>query len=367
MLFYGEVRLAVEWPGLNQLLDVLGPELLLRLVEDGYLRLSYLTTQDGIHTADVDTPRERHMPSGFSMPDRDYITLIQESFANLHEAKPRAARRMAARLINVTDADDVGSLSRAATRDDLRDQDYLTSSIRTVVESIAPGVALNSDFYFRAVEQPDGWFVIDSNISLDDLNRAIQARRDPSQGNVTYAHLLTHLLDVRTDIALATQFDAEIATTDLGSRLIAAKATDLLWSHSDGAKNLAEFKRRTMPGGRGIAEAINSGDRSIEEFLTVLDRSRRLREWIADKDADTDLVQAYFDEVTAGSWITSLPAKSMRWLLLTGAGVVFASTPGVIAAGMASAADAFLLDRMVRGWRPNSFVEGPVRRFATSD
>jgi hypothetical protein len=274
---------------------------------------------------------------------------------------------MAARLINVTDADDVGSLSRAATRDDLRDQDYLTSSIRTVVESIAPGVALNSDFYFRAVEQPDGWFVIDSNISLDDLNRAIQARRDPSQGNVTYAHLLTHLLDVRTDIALATQFDAEIATTDLGSRLIAAKATDLLWSHSDGAKNLAEFKRRTMPGGRGIAEAINSGDRSIEEFLTVLDRSRRLREWIADKDADTDLVQAYFDEVTAGSWITSLPAKSMRWLLLTGAGVVFASTPGVIAAGMASAADAFLLDRMVRGWRPNSFVEGPVRRFATSD
>jgi hypothetical protein len=62
-----------------------------------------------------------------------------------------------------------------------------------------------------------------------------------------------------------------------------------------------------------------------------------------------------------------LPAKSVRWLLFNAAGLALAAVTSP-AAGAAvgvglSAADTFLLDKLLKGWKPNQFVEGPLKEF----
>ena len=76
---------------------------------------------------------------------------------------------------------------------------------------------------------------------------------------------------------------------------------------------------------------------------------------------DGGLLRTYYRDVTASSWVDKLPGKSLRFIFFTGAGILLdvAGTGGVgTAIGVAaSAADTFLLDRMIQGWKPNQFVE----------
>jgi hypothetical protein len=61
-----------------------------------------------------------------------------------------------------------------------------------------------------------------------------------------------------------------------------------------------------------------------------------------------------------------LPAKSLRWLIFTGAGLLLGGIPGavgLVASTLSGASDTFLVDHLVRGWKPNQFVEGPLREF----
>ena len=86
------------------------------------------------------------------------------------------------------------------------------------------------------------------------------------------------------------------------------------------------------------------------------------------RDPDQGLVKAYFREVTKGSWVDRLPAKSVRWSIFTGLGfaVDLLGAQGIgTATGVAiSAADAFLLDRLLKGWKPNQFIDDSLDPFA---
>ncbi len=57
------------------------------------------------------------------------------------------------------------------------------------------------------------------------------------------------------------------------------------------------------------------------------------------------------------------PMKVIRFLIFTGGGLL---VPALAALGL-SAADAFVVDRLLGGWRPNQFVNGPLKGFARLD
>lgn len=57
----------------------------------------------------------------------------------------------------------------------------------------------------------------------------------------------------------------------------------------------------------------------------------------------------------------------MRWSLFTGAGLLLDALYGGglgTASGLAlSAGDAFLLDKLVKGWKPNQFIDNTLQEF----
>ena len=107
-----------------------------------------------------------------------------------------------------------------------------------------------------------------------------------------------------------------------------------------------------------IQEVIDARVRTFDEFLILLDKSQRFRDWIQGVNPDAKLPAEYVREIAAEGWMASVPAKMMRYALTSALGIA-----APIAGLAAGAVDSFLLDRIIGGWRPSHFVEGTLKPF----
>ena len=62
-----------------------------------------------------------------------------------------------------------------------------------------------------------------------------------------------------------------------------------------------------------------------------------------------------------------LPTKAYRFGFFTGAGlladIVVPTGFGTAAGVSIGAADSLLIDKLIKGWKPNQFIDGPMRKF----
>jgi hypothetical protein len=91
-------------------------------------------------------------------------------------------------------------------------------------------------------------------------------------------------------------------------------------------------------------------------------RSAPFKKWLKEKDPNADLLREYCREVSRLDWADKLPTKTLRWLVFTAIGLA-AGPLGAVVGTAIGATDTFLIDRLLKGWKPNQFVEGPLRRF----
>jgi hypothetical protein len=112
---------------------------------------------------------------------------------------------------------------------------------------------------------------------------------------------------------------------------------------------------------------INSGERTLPEFLRLVRDAEQFRKWLHSQNPDASLLREYQAAATAKTWADKLPTKGIRFAIATGlglAGEVVMPTGISTMAGIAiGAGDTFLLDKIVKGWRPNQFIENRMRSF----
>ena len=106
----------------------------------------------------------------------------------------------------------------------------------------------------------------------------------------------------------------------------------------------------------------------MKEVIALVEGAQKFRDWVSVQSSkNTDLRKAYLQEISRLGWTDSLPRKSVRWGIFTGAGIAVSAlaTPivGIAASIGLSTLDYFLLDKLVQGWKPNQFVEGQLREF----
>jgi hypothetical protein len=96
-------------------------------------------------------------------------------------------------------------------------------------------------------------------------------------------------------------------------------------------------------------------------------QAERFKEWLRKQGSTENLRESYCKEVAHLDWADKLPPKTLRWLLITGAGIALGAAAGPFAGTAAatalSAGDFFLLDKLLKGWKPNQFIEGPLKQF----
>jgi hypothetical protein len=255
-------------------------------------------------------------------------------------------------------------LSKMAN-DDLLDRRYLNSAARFALEEKLRGrMQIPSDWKFVAhIANEANQFYIETNYNFDLINQNLVPSPETRFGP---AELLAEIFEARADMVFASKHMSEIVTSPTRARMLQAKF-DLMNMRREGSQKDLELFQNFHFESKNLRGAINKGERTFSEFLNLLDESRKFKDWLKGASPEKGLLKEYYDAVTKQGWLDKLPNKSARFGLMTGAGIALGFITGGLAAaagGIAlGAADTFLLDRVIRGWRPNQFVEEDLKTF----
>lgn len=248
-----------------------------------------------------------------------------------------------------------GGIAQAAKRD-LFDIEYVRQALRKAIAATSGGYVIGDDLNFELIDSKLGFYVF-TNIELDSINR----RREqivPAVAPLTIARLLTDILDARADLALASFYGGDFVTSSVTSSIIQVRHAELLRRTKLNYDSLQQFTEIVLPDSPCLADVIDSGERSFDEFLGLLDRAARFKDWLNAVNPDEDLIRTYMRDISSEGWIQRLPGKSLRYVLTSALGSTSPMT-GLVSGFV----DSFLVEKLLSGWRPNHFVSGRLNPF----
>lgn len=293
---------------------------------------------------------------GRSRAERIEISLRQKGIA------PRIARALAQDFVDIvplkslTKDDYVKGGIPNAARMDAKDIPVLRGLLRAGLTSVPGGYDAGDDLSADYVESDLGYFLF-TNIDFEGIN-ARRAKINPALEPLTLAFLFNLVLESRADMHLAAFYGGDFATTSANSALIRWRQAYLFERADRNREAREQFSEFVLSDYPRVRDVIDGGERSFGEFLKLLDRAEKFKTWLSRTSPDQKLISQYIETIKADTWADRVPVKSLRYLFSFGLG--FSDPTGGAISG---AADAFLLDRIFKGWRPNHFVNDRLKPF----
>jgi hypothetical protein len=367
MLFYQNVHIILDQGALYGLIDTLGMRGLLDLLARKNVTAVYTEEMLCTRTNTVGG-RQFHSFLAFTITgDKDsghldsrQQRLEQRLYKKGHARKE--ARRLAERFLTKvpvkkfsSDYFVAGGIPKAATGD-LLQSSYVEAAMRQIARGTV-GLETFADSVRVDVIPQQGAFELWTNIDFAAANTR-RKMLDGGLGQLAEASLASAFLDASSDTVLAAHYGGEFYTSASSSDLVRLRYAELLKRAGISAAELAELKDVALPDYPSIRETINGSVRTFNEFLTVLDKSQKFREWIQGLNPDANVAAEYVRDITAEGWMGSIPAKLVRYVFGSAIGLA-GLAPGLVA----GAVDSFLVDRIAKGWRPSHFVDGKLKPF----
>ena len=252
-----------------------------------------------------------------------------------------------------------GGIVKAAWSD-INEPEFVYEAMRRVLAREVGSEVLPTDFTFKVIANHPKFQIV-TNIDFDSINSARKSRV-PTLYDISPAHFINNVLEARTDIVLASHYGGDFYTSEIASQISRLKHHELLRRMGIDKEDVKEFNEIILDDTPSVKEALNSGQRTFSEFLSVLDKSQKFREWMQGVNPDEKLVKAYFKDVTSEGWVSSLPSKALRYVMCA---IVTAIEP--ISGTLGAAADTMVTEKILGGWRPSHFVEKRLKPFLQSE
>ena len=365
LLFYQSVHLIADMDILKQLVSELGPALVNELLEEGFLKISYLEKRTAISNYNVGTTNELHLPVTLTSANNDWrLEKIAPEIFSKVAGGPGYGRRLGRRFAEIVPTIDIGDELLTSVKSDFVDEVYIENAVAKLLEVIAPTYRLPQDYHYK-VYTDSGKFRIETNIDFQQANEKYNQSWHLTGDTLSPSSLLVYMLEARSDLYFASKESAELATHPGNAAIIDTKWREILKNRSQSEHNIEAFQELILNNGHEIGESIKSGYRTWRDLHALLkDKNvHKFKNWLQQIEGDTSLIHEYYNTLEKETWIGTLPPKVFRFLILTAAGFIFSP---LVAIGL-SGADTFLLDRYASGWRPNQFVNGPLKGFARLD
>lgn len=355
LVFYKTVHLALPPEPFKQLVQAAEPEPLLDLMRLGALQVHFVEDLLGVLTAKSTTTGVQGHDFAIVSAEKTTWNFVTREFLRPVSRSSAEKLRLAIAFQRhiKTIRHDVEFTARV--RGDLSEQGYLEECISAIILEIAPNypaaeMKLNLEF--------DGsLFLPSTNINFERLSAAAGRK-------VGMADLLAQFYGGRDALEFAAVNSADLGLKPL-EQIVAHRKFRRLISRSAGSMSgIDEFYRDVFPQGRCIADVVASGEKTFRDVVRLVEEGSRFKDWLGKLQSDERLLHEYIREVSSVSWAEKLPVKILRWALFTAAGEVAASHIGAASLGLI---DALLLDRILKGWRPNEFVQGPLKEFTGAE
>lgn len=363
LIFYGRVAIVGNSATLKDILKQVPPYILLSLLRDRRVEFYYLADQTGVATMPTSDGRSLHDLVCVSSPDHTIEKVGTQSFKDAagNTGQARVGASQFTRLLRPLDH---AGFEQRVVLEALSDNISTEASVESLIRIAAPDYKLSEALRFKIERQNQGFYV-DTNIDFTKLNESYHKVVPVAHSSITEAYVLTLLQSAYESTYFAGTLNSEIAVAPI-EQVIQAKAVEaIVRRHTQSKTQIESFVDLTLADSHAIREAVNSGTVSFTSVVKLLDSADKFRHWLSEQPADVALLRAYYQETIKDSWAEKLPTKSARWSVFTGLGLaVDALGAGGLgtAAGVAiSAVDAFLIEKLIKGWKPHQFVEGELK------
>jgi hypothetical protein len=368
MLFYQNVHLIAGRGFLELVVKEFRPEILLGYLEAGFLKISYIENFTGIYTENTGTRFEKYRPELFSIPDYNWKKHSPKLFSEAIGCSMKGGRRYSIQVSRYIKPLSMEDSVKSETLEDFSNYEFVRDSVTALLKYYVPEYKIPEPFVFNISRNNTHWFV-ETNIDFEEANKYYHKHVSPKHSSLSTAYLLSNLMEVRSDWYFSSHFSSEIIANSKSKIILSLKFNDLLKNRQKSEEQINVFQDFVFNDGRALREAINSGERNFRNLFELLSEANKFKLWLKDKQPDKQLIKEYFQEVTKKSWIDKLPPKSIRWALFNAIGLgidaLGAGGIGKILGLTVSAGDQFLLDKILKGWKPNQFVDTTLKDFVT--
>lgn len=356
LVFYQKVHLVVSERSLGELISFFGEDELLRLLEDGVLVVHYEFELLAV-VSNNSNGVQHHSLATLHSPDHSLMKALQNSLTPQSNQKRKSKRNVSRLLPRIkTLSRDVSVVSAASDR--LTDDSFVASAASITVQSLMPTYAKPIKF---KCERDEKGFVVDTDIPFGFLNAIRKAR---GQTELSVALVLESMFRVEADLSLSAMNLSEIATNPTGAELIKLRFSHIMNRFEQSEESRARFAEEVLET-KALRHLLDRSPESISRIVDAIIDAREFKAWLCTQQPSADLVREYYRRITSVSLFDKLPAKSVRWISCAGLGlladVAFAGGVGTVLGNAIGAIDAFYLDRWLKGWRPNQFVDERIR------
>lgn len=363
MLFYERTIITVDKPILKQLLTYFGINRIIELINEGLLQIIYTETNVGILTKEINGI-EHHGIVKFSSPNplERYQLTIRDICIDV-EGKIGRGRRLAQRIEKLIKKTDYETILLEGTKKSILDQEYINNSAKIILQSYIPEQINVDGLMFHTEETTNGnGIIVYTNINFQTINQIYHKYIPPTHSAITPAFILEKTLVAESELYLSSNNLSEISTSDLSVNLISYRVNYLLEKSVKSSNEISNFQNYVFNDARSLREAVNNNKVNLDDLVSVLKKSQKFKHWISGVKPERDLLKNYLDEISKKTFIEKLPFRVAKWCIFIGIGDYIDKTWGTEFAGKVaglgfSAFEEFYLDKLIKGWKPNQFIE----------
>jgi hypothetical protein len=363
LVFYAKVRIIVDPESFKYLLRCCGPEELLELFQMGTLEIEFYENQTAVATLQT-SHGPLHEFKTFTSPEIRYERVARKFFDEWAGPSGRGANRLFNRFHRLVERSSFSLEILGQAQSDILDANYVPRAVRGVLSVLAPEYSVPDDFRFEI--QPvlkGGSYLIRTNLDFAAVNRVFATHTNPNTATISEAYLLVHLLNSRRDLTVGSKMQSDFSLAPEMAAAVTSKLASIVAAANNGIEVAGLFQDEITDNVPRIRDIVNSGNRNFTEVVRLVERASKFKEWLKKQGPsdDIELRRAYIRDVSHVDWADSVPGKSLRFLVMSGAGVAVSFLTGTAAGligGIAlNAADYFLVDKIMKGWKPNQFVQ----------
>lgn len=362
LLFYNKTNLLVDKESLPTLLRHCGVNEVQELIERGWLSIF---SKDNLFGASQ--KGEFYSVDLFSALNVNvHYRLFFETFSSLYEGKQGKARRNARKFSKVTNSFVYDSSLIDDIENSLRDPGFTRQIISRLISEIGlEKEYIGKEWYYDFVPVNNHEFTHVTNLDLERFK--IIAEKQKNYFDFSPGSLILDLAESFGDIQVALKNGSEIFTTPVNSTIIRLKFDNIFEKAKINHNTIRQFQKLTLPNYKDLASIINSGGKSFKDLIELIDKAEKFKAWKHELPSEADFVEEYSRALEKETWIDKLPTKIGRFFIFEAAGFLLdlygAGGIGTAAATTLSAADAFILDKMLQNWKPNQFIKGHFKHF----
>ena len=356
LLFYNRVNIIIDNHFLPNFIQEIGIDTLIELIE--YHNLHLFIRENILAVSRRDNITHNAHDVVLIDPPLNKEGLILRAMEET--GRKGYARRITNRLVPLVKGLNYDPKFTNEIREDFMNKEFMRKSISQIINNISNEINLSPSQIEYDFKLTNGGYYFQTNLNYEKINDQIKGK-----GIIEPDTIMSEIIESRSDMYFASEFNSEIATKKISAQLMKSRF-DIVQKSQKSSENIFAFNDFTLDG-KNIQSIINSGEKSMKDFIPILQKSEKFKNWLYEIESDKNIIKEYHTAVTKESWADKLPNKAYKWSFFTVlSAVIDAQIKANVALPMTlglSLGDTFLVDKLFRGWKPNIFIENEIKPF----